>query len=345
MEVFGLTISLLALITIVMTLLFDFVNGFNDSANSISTIVATKVLTPLQAVTMAATFNFFGIFIWHNIAKTIGTGIIDIGLVQNMIFVILFCAVASAIIWDLITWWFGIPTSSSHALIGGLLGAGVGFAGLNAIVWTGTGKTILFIVVSPLVGLASAFFLTAFVMRIVRRTSRLKVNHWFRRLQIASAATLSLTHGANDAQKGMGIIALILIATTTTGSLAGAQFEIPIWVLLACQTAISLGTFFGGWRIVKTMASRITHLDPSQGFCAETGAASMLFATAALGIPVSTTHTISGAIMGVGATRRLSAVRWGVGRRIVVAWILTIPAAATISGILYLVMRSLGISG
>jgi len=342
MEVFGVTLTLLALVTIVLTLFFDFVNGFNDSANSISTIIATKVLSPLQAVTMAAVFNFFGIFIWHNIAKTIGTGIIDIGLIQDEIFVILFCAVGAAIVWDLITWWFGIPTSSSHALIGGLIGAGVGFAGVGAIEWSGTGLTIIFIAVSPLVGLIAAFLLTSFVMRIARNSSRLKVNHWFRRLQLVSAATLSLTHGANDAQKGMGIVTLVIIASTTTGSLANVQFDIPLWVLLACQTAISLGTFFGGWRIVKTMASRITHLDPSQGFCAETGAAAMLFTTAAIGVPVSTTHTISGAIMGVGATRRLSAVRWGVGRRIVVAWILTIPAAATVSGLLFLVMRFLG---
>lgn len=338
MEVLGLTISVLALITIVMTLLFDFVNGFNDSANSISTVVATRVLSPFKAVTMAAVFNFLGIFIWHRIAKTIGTGIIDTNLVQSEIFVILFCAVAAAIVWDLITWWFGIPTSSSHALIGGLIGAGVGFAGLDAIAWTGTSGTILFIVISPLAGLVAAFFLTSLVMNVARKKSSHQVNHWFRRLQVASAATLSLTHGANDAQKGMGIIALIVLP-------AGAEFGVPLWVVLSCQTAISLGTFLGGWRIVKTMASRITHLDPSQGFCAETGAATMLFVAAGLGIPVSTTHTVSGAIMGVGATRRLSAVRWGVGRRIVIAWILTIPAVATISGILFLLMHGLGING
>ena len=334
--------SLLALIIIIMTLGFDFINGFNDSANSISTVVATKVLTPFQAVSMAAVFNFLGIFLWPNIANTVGTGIIDKDLLREELPVILFCAVLAAIIWDLVTWWFGIPTSSSHALVGGLIGAGGAVAGLNAIVWTGTTKTILFIVISPVAGLAAAFLLTLVVMNVAHRKTRHQVNKWFRKLQIASAATLSLTHGANDAQKGMGIIALIIwIDATSTG--ASASFHVPLWTMVACQTAISFGTFFGGWRIVKTMASRITHLDPSQGFCAETGAAILLFSTAKLGIPVSTTHTISGGIMGVGATRRLSAVRWGVGRRIVLAWILTIPASATVAGLLYLGLNALGI--
>ena len=332
--------SLLALIVIIMTLGFDFFNGLNDSANSISTVVATKVLSPFRAVVLAATFNFLGIFIWRNIAATIGTGIIDTILLRDNLLLILFCAVLAAMIWDMITWWFGIPTSSSHALVGGLVGAGVAVAGIHAIVWSGTGKTILFIVVSPIAGLVAAFFLTALVMNIARRKSRHQVNSWFRRLQIASAATLSLTHGANDAQKGMGIIGMVVFISATQ---PGAVFGVPTWAILACQTAISIGTFLGGWRIVKTMATKITKLDPSQGFCAETGAAIMLFATARLGIPVSTTHTISGAIMGVGATRRLSAVRWGVGRRIVIAWILTIPAAATVSGLLLLALNGLGV--
>ena len=334
-----LGLSILALIIIIMTLGFDFVNGFNDSANSISTVVATKVLSPFRAVAMAAVFNFIGIFLWPNIAKTIGTGIVDKDLLWDHLLLILFCAVLSAIIWDLITWWFGIPTSSSHALVGGLIGAGVAIAGLDAIVWSGTGKTILFIVVSPVIGLIAAFLLTSLVMNVAKRKSRHQVNSWFRRLQIASAATLSLTHGANDAQKGMGIIALVILINAGNES---ASFDLPRWVMLACQSAISIGTFFGGWRIVKTMATRITKLDPSQGFCAETGAASVLFTTAALGIPVSTTHTISGAIMGVGATKRLSAVRWGVGRRIVIAWIVTIPASATISGLLFLGLHAAG---
>ena len=337
MEIFGL--ALLAVIIIVMTLFFDFVNGFNDSANSISTVVATKVLSPLQAVSLAAVFNFGGIVIGRKIAQTVGTGIIDKNLLWDHLLLILFCAVAAAIVWDLITWWFGIPTSSSHALVGGLIGAGVAVAGLDAIVWAGTSKTILFIVVSPMVGLVAAFLLTVLVTNLAKRKTRHQVNKWFRKLQIVSSMSLSLTHGTNDAQKGMGVIALIILIDAGDPS---AAFDVPIWAMLACQTAISLGTFFGGWRIVKTMASRITKLDPSQGFCAETGAAVMLFTTARLGIPVSTTHTISGAIMGVGATRRLSAVRWGVGRKIVIAWILTIPASASIAGLLFLGLHSLG---
>jgi PiT family inorganic phosphate transporter len=337
MEIFGLAI--LAVITIVMTLGFDFVNGFNDSANSISTIVATKVLTPFQAVSLAAVFNFFGILIGRKIAKTVGTGIIDKGLLWHHLLLILFCAVAAAIIWDLITWWFGIPTSSSHALIGGLIGGGVAIAGLDAIVWSGTLKTVIFIVISPMVGLAAAFLLTVLVTNAAKKNTRHQVNKWFRKLQIVSSMSLSLTHGTNDAQKGMGVITLIMLIDAGDPS---AAFNVPVWAMLACQTAISLGTFLGGWRIVKTMASRITKLDPSQGFCAETGAAIMLFSTAQMGIPVSTTHTISGAIMGVGATRRLSAVRWGVGRRIVIAWVLTIPASASIAGLLFLGLHSMG---
>jgi PiT family inorganic phosphate transporter len=337
MEIFGLAI--LAVITIVMTLGFDFVNGFNDSANSISTIVATKVLTPFQAVSLAAVFNFFGILIGRKIAKTVGTGIIDKGLLWDHLLLILFCAVAAAIIWDLITWWFGIPTSSSHALIGGLIGGGVAIAGLDAIVWSGTLKTVIFIVISPMVGLAAAFLLTVLVTNAAKKNTRHQVNKWFRKLQIVSSMSLSLTHGTNDAQKGMGVITLIMLIDAGDPS---AAFNVPVWAMLACQTAISLGTFLGGWRIVKTMASRITKLDPSQGFCAETGAAIMLFSTAQMGIPVSTTHTISGAIMGVGATRRLSAVRWGVGRRIVIAWVLTIPASASIAGLLFLGLHSMG---
>jgi len=337
MEVFGL--ALLAVVLIIMVLGFDFVNGFNDSANSISTVVATKVLTPFQAVSLAAIFNFMGIFIGREIAKTVGTGIIDKVLLWDHLLLILFCAVAAAIIWDLVTWWFGIPTSSSHALVGGLIGAGVALAGLDAIVWSGTTKTIAFIVISPIVGLLAAFALTALVTNAAKKKKRHQVNKWFRKLQIVSSMTLSLTHGTNDAQKGMGVIALIILIDAGDPS---AAFEVPFWAMIACQTAISLGTFFGGWRIVKTMASRITKLDPSQGFCAETGAAIMLFTTARLGIPVSTTHTISGAIMGVGATRRLSAVRWGVGRKIAIAWIVTIPAAASVAGLLFLAVHALG---
>jgi len=339
MELFGL--SLLAAITIAMTLSFEVVNGFHDSANSIATIVATKVLSPVAAVSMAAVFNFMGILAGQEVAKTIGKGIIDTDIVWQYGVVIIFCAVSGAVIWDLITWWYGIPTSSSHALVGGLIGAGVAAAvSVSAIVWTGTLSTIAFIVISPAVGLVIGFTLTILVMRLAQRVSRVVVNKYFRKLQIGSSAFYSFTHGTNDAQKGMGIIALVLLIDA--GSDPSASFNVPFWAMVACQTAISLGTFFGGWRIVKTMATRVTKLEPYQGFCAETGAATMLFTTAHFGIPVSTTHTIAGSIMGVGATRRLSAVRWGVGRKIMIAWILTIPAAATISGLLFLLLHGLG---
>ncbi len=331
MELFSLVA-----ITIAVTLAFEFVNGFHDSANSIATIVATKVLSPVAAVSMAAGCNFLGIYITKNVAKTIGKGIIDTALVDEYGAVLILSAVLGAIGWDLITWWFGIPTSSSHALVGGLIGAGGAVAGLSAIVWSGTLKTVAFIVISPAVGMLAAFVLTVLVMRIARRVSRTVVNKWFRKLQIVSAASYSVAHGSNDAQKGMGIIALLLLAP-------GGEFDVPLWAMIACGASISLGTFFGGWRIVKTMASRITKLEPYQGFCAETGAAGMLFSTAIMGVPVSTTHTISGAIMGVGATKRVSAVRWGVGRKIVMAWILTIPASATIAGVLFLLFHFMGV--
>lgn len=336
MELLGL-----AAITIMMTLAFDFVNGFHDSANSIATIVATKVLSPVAAVSMAAVFNFIGIIFGQEVAKTIGKGIIDTELIWEYGVMLVFCAVVGAVVWDLITWWFGIPTSSSHALVGGLIGAGGAVAGLQAIVWGGTLKTASFIVISPTVGLIAAFVLTICVMRVARRISRTMVNKYFRKLQLLSSASYSFTHGTNDAQKGMGIITLVLLMSDPSAT-PQSSFIVPLWVMVACHASISLGTFFGGWRIVRTMASRITKLEPYQGFCAETGAAALLFITARMGIPVSTTHTISGAIMGVGATRRLSAVRWGVGKRIVTAWILTIPAAATISGALFLVLIALG---
>lgn len=331
----------LAAITIMMTLAFDFVNGFHDSANSIATIVATKVLTPVLAVSMAAVFNFVGIIFGQEVAKTIGKGIIDTALVWDYGILLVFCAVTGAIVWDLITWWFGIPTSSSHALVGGLVGAAGAVAGFEAIVWGGTLKTGAFIVISPMAGLIAAFILMLLVMRLARSISRSIVNKYFRKLQLLSSASYSFTHGTNDAQKGMGIITLVLLMSDPAAT-PQSTFMVPLWVMVACHASISLGTFFGGWRIVRTMASRITKLEPNQGFCAETGAASMLFVTASMGIPVSTTHTISGAIMGVGATRRLSAVRWGVGRKIVIAWILTIPAAATISGALFALLLFLG---
>ncbi len=338
MEILG--ISALAAVTISLVLAFEFVNGFHDSANSIATIVATRVLPPAAAVGMAAICNFAGVMIGTNIATTIGKGIIDQDLLWADYGVLLiFCAVMGAIVWDLITWWWGIPTSSSHALIGGLIGAGGAVAFLDAVVWSGTSKTVIFMIVSPLAGLVIGFLLTLLVMRLFARLSRTTVNKYFRKLQILSSASYSIGHGANDAQKGMGIIAMLLLIESLDAPSTG--FPIPMWVKIACCSCIALGTFFGGWRIVRTMASKITHLDPYQGFCAETGAASLLFTTAHFGIPVSTTHTISGSIMGVGATRSLSAVRWGVGRKIVTAWVVTIPAAATISGLLFVILRPL----
>ena len=329
----------LAAITIGLTVIFEFVNGFHDSANSIATVVATKVLSPVKAVIWAAVFNFIGIYLSQAVAKTIGKGIIDQDLIYREGALLLFCAVIGAIAWDLITWWFAIPTSSSHALVGGLIGAGVAVAGLNAIVWSGTLRTVLFIVVSPVAGLIAAFLITVGVMRLLKRVSKTTVNKWFRHLQLGSSAFYSFGHGSNDAQKGMGIITMVLLIES--GSIGA--FQVQDWVMIVCGVAISLGTFFGGWRIVRTMATRITKLEPYQGFSAETGSAAMLFFTAHYGIPVSTTHTISGGIMGVGATRRLSAVRWGLGRKIVIAWILTIPAAATVSGALFLILKSMGV--
>jgi PiT family inorganic phosphate transporter len=334
-DLFGL--SLLAIAAIVLTWGFDFVNGFHDSANSIATIVATKVLTPVQAVTMAAFCNFLGfVLLGSAVAAMIQTGIIHPELVTDYGIPLVLSALVGAIGWDLITWWLGIPTSSSHALVGGLLGAGGAAVGLSAINWAGVGKIVIFIIASPAIGFVAGFFIVAIVLKIMKRTPRTKSNRWFRHLQIVSSASYSITHGANDAQKGMGIIMLILVAATAGSANPVAASESAfLWVALSCYIALALGTFFGGWRIVKTMASRITKLEPYQGFSAETGAAAILAATAHFGIPVSTTHTISGSIMGVGSAKRVSAVRWGIGRRIVWAWVLTIPAAATISGIIF----------
>ena len=328
-DIFGL--SLLAIATIMIVWTFDFVNGFHDSANSIATIVATKVLNPMQAVTMAAFFNFIGILMGGAVAATIQKGIIDQQLVTEYGIPLVISALLGAIIWDMITWWLGIPTSSSHALVGGLLGAGGAVAGIAAVNWAGTSKTIIFIVVSPLAGLIAGFLIVALVIRLMKNSNRTKSNRWFRRLQLVSSAFYSFTHGTNDAQKGMGIIMMILVIS----GIAGANDHVYLWVAASCHAAIALGTFFGGWRVVKTMASRITKLEPYQGFCAETAAASMLAATAQFGVPVSTTHTIAGSIMGVGAAKRMSAVRWGIGRRLVWAWVVTIPASATIAGIAF----------
>jgi PiT family inorganic phosphate transporter len=323
---------------IAAALFFDFVNGFHDSANSIATVVGTRVLKPIQAVGLAAMANFAGPFVFGTaVAATVGKGIIQPEF--STVYVII-AGLVGAIGWDLITWYFGIPSSSSHALIGGLVGSALIAGGLESIVSAGIQKILTFMVVSPAVGFVIAFGFAIAMMHSLRKARYAKINRVFGRLQIASSTFFSLTHGANDGQKVMGVITALLIAG---GMLESKGFIVPIPVIFAAATAIALGTFFGGWRIVKTMAFRLTSLRPYQGFCAETGGGAILTSMAWLGIPVSTTHAISGAIMGVGATKRLSAVRWGIGRRIVMAWIITIPASAAISAATYKIMESLGI--
>lgn len=325
--------------TIALALLFDFINGFHDSANAISTVVATKVLSPVRAVGMAAVGNLIGpLFFSTAIAATIGKGIIKIEMVPNneMLVTMIFSALVGAIVWDLITWYYGLPTSSSHALVGGLVGAGLASIGTGSINPAGVEKVVAFMVISPIIGMVAAFVLTTLVIRAFYRVSPSKINIYFKRLQLFSAFFYSVTHGTNDAQKTMGIITVLLVAY---GSLT--TFSVPLWVILAAHTSISLGTFFGGWRIVKTMAQKITKLRPYQGFCAETSGGIVLAVMAAFGIPVSTTHVISSSIMGVGATDKLSAVRWGIARKIVGAWILTIPMTAIVSAAVFLVMRAI----
>jgi len=312
-----------------VALLFDFLNGLHDAANSIATIVSTRVLRPQFAVVWAAFFNFiaFTVFGLH-VAQTVGTGIVSPDLVTPQL---IFAALMGAIAWNLITWYFGLPSSSSHALIGGLVGAGVASAGLPAIEWSGLSKTVFAIVLSPASGFVLALVLILIVSWLVVRRTPFAVDRTFRRLQFVSASLYSLGHGGNDAQKTMGIIAVLLFSQ----GLTGPEFEVPFWVVLSCQAAMGLGTLLGGWRIVHTMGSKITRLTPMQGFCAETGGAITLFAATFLGIPVSTTHTITGAIVGVGAARRVSAVRWGIAGNIVVAWVITLPAAALIAALFY----------
>jgi PiT family inorganic phosphate transporter len=320
---------------ILTALIFDYINGFHDAANSIATVVSTRVLSPGQAVVWAAFFNFIAAFTFGTaVANTIGSGMIDINLVT---FAVIFAGLMGAIIWDIITWVVGLPTSSSHALIGGYAGAAVAKAGMVAIIPSGWTKTLIFIVLSPLIGMAIGLTLMTAIFWICRWTPPSRVDRWFRRLQLLSAAAFSLNHGANDAQKTMGIIAGVLF---TAGYID--RFYIPFWVVIAAHAAISLGTLAGGWRIIHTMGSKITKLTPVGGFAAEGGAAiSILIATQA-GIPVSTTHAITGAIVGVGATRRLSAVRWGVARQIVWAWILTIPMAFTMGAVCYIFLALAG---
>ena len=313
---------------VALALVFDFMNGFHDAANSIATVVSTRVLRPHYAVAWAAFFNFVAfLFFGLNVANTIGTGVIDPLLVDVNV---ILGALTGAIAWNAITWWYGLPSSSSHALIGGLAGAAVAKGGVHSLVGSGFLKISLAIVLSPMLGFLLGVLLMTAVAWMFSGTSPHRIDRWFRRLQLVSASLYSLGHGGNDAQKTMGIIALILVAH---GSLR-PDFrgpDIPFWVVLACQAAIALGTLFGGWRIVKTMGQKITKLKPVGGFCAETGGAITLFLATGLGIPVSTTHTITGAIIGVGATRKFSAVRWGVAGRIVWAWVLTIPCAGFIS--------------
>jgi len=324
----------LAIGSIIAALVFDFLNGFHDAANSIATVVGTRVLRPLQAVAMAAAANFAGPFLFGvAVATTIGKGIIDPNFVTLNIII---GALAGAIIWDIITWLLGLPTSSSHALIGGIIGAGIAGAGTQSIIFGGLQKVVTGIIVSPVVGLVVAFLVATLLITAFAKRNPSSVNSVFGRLQLVSSTYFSLTHGANDGQKTMGVIALILL---TQGVIT--KFEIPYYVIIMAALAISLGTFFGGWRIVKTMAVKITQLKPYQGFAAETGGATVLAVLAWLGIPASTTHAISGAIMGAGAVKRVSAVRWGIGRRIVWAWIITIPASAAVAYVSTLIIQAI----
>jgi PiT family inorganic phosphate transporter len=320
---------------IIIALVFDYINGFHDAANSIATVVSTRVLSPGMAVVWAAFFNFIAFAIFGTrVAKTIGGDLVNINLITaDMRLYVLLAALLGAIIWNIITWWLGLPTSSSHALVGAYAGAAIasykGFSGL--LIASGWIKTLAFIVASPLIGLVLGYTFMVIVYWLFRRSSPNSVDKIFRRGQLFSAAAFSLGHGGNDAQKTMGIIAVLLFSQGYLGS----EFYVPLWVVITCQAAMALGTLFGGWRIVHTMGSKITRLTPMQGFCAETGGALTLFGATYLGIPVSTTHTITGAIIGVGSARRTSAVRWGVARGIVVAWVVTIPASAAIAAFFY----------
>jgi PiT family inorganic phosphate transporter len=317
------------IVIIALALLFDFLNGFNDSANSIATIVSTRVLSPRIAVIWAAFFNFIAfLFFGTHVANTIGKGIIDISVMdQNVIF----AALVGACLWDITAWWLGLPTSSSHALIGGMVGGALVKSGFTGLLWSGIIKTVAFIIISPMVGLFLGLFIGFLVYWLFRKRTPRQVDGVFRKGQLLSAALFSLGHGGNDAQKTMGIIASLLF---TAGVLHG-DFHIPRWVVYSCQAAIAFGTLFGGWRIVKTMGQKVTKLRPVDGFCAETGAATSLYISTFLGIPVSTTQTITGSIMGIGSLHRLSAVRWGVAGKIIWAWILTIPCSAAVSALTY----------
>ena len=315
---------------VVLALLFDFMNGFHDAANSIATVVSTGVLKPQHAVAFAAFFNVVAIFVFQlKVAATVGKGIVEPGIVDQHV---VFGALIGAIAWNVITWWYGIPSSSSHALIGGIVGATVAKAGTGPLVASGVLKTVAFIFISPMMGFLLGSLMMVAVAWVFRRTSPLRVDNWFRRLQLVSAGLYSLGHGGNDAQKTIGIIWLLLISSGITSASAPMP---PSWVIWSCYIAIGLGTLFGGWRIVKTMGQRITKLKPVGGFCAETGGAITLFVATGLGVPVSTTHTITGAIFGVGSVRNASGVRWGLAGNIVMAWVVTIPATAFIAAVCY----------
>jgi inorganic phosphate transporter, PiT family len=335
MDVVSISLPLLVGL-IALALLFDFINGLHDAANSIATIVSTRVLRPQLAVAWAAFFNFIAfLFFGLHVARTVGGGIVTATVIDAAV---IFGALMGAILWNVITWAGGIPSSSSHALIGGLVGAGVAKAGFGAVVWSGLGPTLLAIVLSPLIGFGLALVLVFVTTWASHRSSPFSADRIFRNLQLVSASLYSLGHGGNDAQKTMGIIAVLLFSQGHLGS----EFYVPFWVVISCQAAMGLGTLLGGWRIVHTMGSKITRLTPMQGFCAETGGAITLFGATWLGIPVSTTHTITGSIIGVGAARRTSAVRWGVARGIVVAWVVTIPASALIAALFYTMVAVLG---
>ena len=323
-------------VLVALAILFDFMNGFHDAANSIATVVSTGVLKPTQAVVFAAFFNFVAIFVFHlSVAATIGKGIVQPGIVDVHV---IFGALLGAITWNVITWYYGIPSSSSHALIGGIVGSVIAKAGSGSLIASGIWKTVLFIFVSPLLGFIFGSLMMVLVAWIFRRKSPSRIDKWFRRLQLLSAGAYSLGHGGNDAQKTIGIIWLLLLST---GYASTSDPNPPIWTVVACYSAIGLGTMFGGWRIVKTMGQKITKLKPVGGFCAESGGAMTLFIATALGVPVSTTHTITGAIVGVGSTQRASAVRWGVAGNIVWAWVLTIPASAFVAAFAYWVSLQL----
>ncbi len=320
---------ILIYITIALTLAFDFLNGFHDAANAIATVVSTHVLRPLHAVIWSALFNFLAFFIFGlHVADTIGTGIVDVAVVNTAF---IFCILISAIIWNLLTWYFAIPSSSSHALIGAMIGAAIVKGGTSTLVWSGIIKTVVSIILSPTIGLILGMLMMYISTRICFYKSPQRVDSLFRRIQLGTSALLSLGHGGNDAQKSMGIIALLLY----TANLSGTDFHVPLWVVLSCYSAMAFGTLFGGYRIVRTMGMKITKLNPVGGSSAELSAGITLMVASKLGIPVSTTHTITGAIIGVGALQRISAVRWGIARQIVIAWVITIPATALVAAGLY----------